>query len=65
VADEILRALRTRPDGLNRTDISALFKRHKDTVALGQALELLEREGLAIPQQQDTGGCPIEVWRAC
>jgi hypothetical protein len=65
VADEILRALRTRPEGLTRSDISALFKRHKDTVALGQALELLEREGLARPEQQETGGRPVEVWRAC
>jgi hypothetical protein len=65
VADEILRALRTRPEGLTRSDISALFKRHKDTVALGQALELLEREGLARREQQNTGGRPVEIWIAC
>jgi hypothetical protein len=65
MADEILRSLRTHPEGLTRTDISALFKRHKDTASLGQALDLLEREGLAKPEHQETGGRRVEVWRVC
>jgi len=65
IADEILRALRASANGLSRTDISELFRRHKDAQALGRALELLERKKLAQREQRNTAGRPIEAWKAC
>jgi hypothetical protein len=64
LADEILRALRTTPDGLTRTDISGLFSRKKDAAAIGAALEVLRRSGQADVTEQETGGRPVEIWRA-
>lgn len=65
VADEIYRALRAAPDGLNRTDISQLFKRHKDRETIGVALESLRQEHRAKTEQRKTDGRPVEVWFAC
>jgi len=62
IADEIYRALCGSPDGLSRTDISALFKRHRDAQAIGRALELLRRQGLAWSKQDKTAGRPTEIW---
>lgn len=66
VADEILRALRAaRAQGLSRTDLSNLFKRHKDATTIGRALELLAQQGLAGSRLDESeGGRPAEVWRA-
>lgn len=64
MADDILRALRVTSQGLNRTDISNLFKRHKDSQAIGGALDLLVREGYAHSHQEQTAGRAVEVWRA-
>jgi len=67
VADDILRALRANRDrgGLTRTEISGLFKRHKDAQAIGRALDLLQREKLAdVRQDKKTVGRPVEVWFA-
>jgi hypothetical protein len=65
IADDILRSLRTHPDGLSRTAISNLFRRNKDAQTIGRALELLRSANLARPEQQHTDGRPVEVWRAC
>jgi hypothetical protein len=65
LADDILRALRAaKPHGLTRTEISALFKRHKDARSIGQALELLVREGLVDCRISQTEGRPAETWFA-
>ena len=38
LADDLLTALRTRPDGLSRNDIHNHFSRHKSASQIGQAL---------------------------
>lgn len=63
IADEILRALHARGE-LSRTDISGLFKRHKDAFAIGRVLDLLRREGLARCRLDQTRGRPVELWTA-
>jgi hypothetical protein len=65
VADEIFRSLRTKSQGLTRTEVSALFKRNKDAQTISRALEVLENAGLARVEQRHTNGRPEEVWRAC
>jgi hypothetical protein len=64
VADEIYAALRVSPDGLTRTQISALFQRNKSRDQLGRALLLLHRSKLAEPKSIKTDGRPAEVWFA-
>ena len=65
VADSILRSLRTRPDGMTRTEIIALFNRHIKADALSRALDLLREHGLArCETKKDTGGAPEERWFA-
>lgn len=65
VADDILRSLRANPDGLSRTNISELFKRHKNRETIGLALDSLAQKKLAKSEQRKTEGRPVEVWRAC
>ena len=64
VADEILRGIRAAgSNGVTRTEISALFKRHETTDRIGAALNLLSQRGLAqCRQQPGLGGRPAEVW---
>jgi hypothetical protein len=62
LADTILAELRTCPEGLDRTQIAALFSRNQAAVAVNQALGSLKRQGLASEVQQETGGRPREVW---
>jgi hypothetical protein len=62
VADEILRGLRARPEGLTRTEIRDLFARHRNETEIGQALETLLRHGYAMPRSEETGGRPAERW---
>jgi len=66
VADTILEGLRHAPNGLSRTQISALFKRHKSAAEIVGALTVLREHGLAKqgPPSQDTHGRPEEVWVA-
>jgi phage/plasmid primase-like uncharacterized protein len=65
VADEILRALRAaHPNGMTKTDISGLFRRHQATERIGAALELLDRRGFAQKSRNATGGRPTETWHA-
>lgn len=66
IADEILRALRTRGGaGMSRTDIRDLFGRHRAADQIGRALALLATAGKArIETRSDTGGRPTERWFA-
>lgn len=64
VADRIAGALRGKPEGLSKTDISELFKRNKSSERIGQALALLEGEGRVRREERETGGRPEERWFA-
>ncbi len=64
IADRLLDALRASPDGLTRTDIRNLFKRHAKEHQITEALVLLESQGLASGEAMATGGRPVETWRA-
>ncbi|MBZ5672716.1 MAG: DUF3987 domain-containing protein [Acidobacteriia bacterium] len=64
-ADEILRILRERPEGLTRTEISAHFRRHKPAAEIGRALSLLSELGRARMDRQPEGeGRRTERWSA-
>ncbi len=64
IADEMYPALSGNPAGVARPDISALYTRHRDAQAIGRALELLMRQGLAWSKQDKTTGRPTEIWFA-
>jgi hypothetical protein len=65
VADDILEALGDAgSEGLSRTDISALFKRHQNAARLDAALSLLSERGLAKKTSVATGGRSTEQWVA-
>jgi hypothetical protein len=64
VADEIRRALRVATHGLSRWDISNLLGRHQSADAIGRALELLAKRGLARCEMKATRGRPEERWFA-
>ena len=64
IADDILRALRSAPEGMSRTDISNLFGRHKSGNRIGAALQLLATKGLARFETTKTTGRPEERWFA-
>lgn len=65
IADDILRALRSAPEGLSRNDIRDLFQRHQSSGRIGQALALLLKYNRAkVVIQTDTGGRPAEKWVA-
>lgn len=63
-ADAILNALRNAPNGLDRTEISSLFARHKRSEEISRALAALQEYGLAKlqPLVCDGTGRPSEVW---
>jgi hypothetical protein len=63
-ADEIMRALRAAPVGLTRTEIAALFDRHKSVAELSRALMVLHNHSLARFELQKTKGRPVERWYA-
>ncbi len=62
IADTILGALRASPQGLTRTEISDLFKRHQDKNAIATALASLQEHGRAHYTIEPTGGRPTEKW---
>ncbi len=63
VADQIVEGLRVAgPEGLTRTDIRDLFKRHKSAERINQALVLLLKAGRVRRELEDTGGRPTERW---
>jgi hypothetical protein len=63
-ADTILEALRNSPAGLTRTDISALFGRHKPTQEVARGLGVLAGLGLATFVREETEGRSTERWTA-
>lgn len=66
VADRVLRALRTIPGGLTRTEIRDLFGRNMNGRRIDRALTSLLERALARSERekQDTGGRPVEHWFA-
>lgn len=65
-ADEILRALRATPVGMGmtRTEINALFDRHKSVGELSRALQFLHGRALVRFEIMKTKGRPVERWFA-
>lgn len=61
-ADEILRALRSAPGGMTRTELSNMFGRHKSADEIGRGLNLLAGAGLIHQQVEETGGRRAERW---
>ena len=62
-ADTILDALKkNHPNPLTRTDINNLFCRHKNSVDITRALELLKTKNLATRKVRVTGGRNEELW---
>ena len=64
IADTILVSLRSKPDGLSRTEISKLFQRHVESSQITRALVLLQEVGLAKEISVKTPGRSQEVWVA-
>ena len=64
VADEILKALLQRDEGMTRTEINHLFGRHKKSNELNRALEFLTESGRAISKKEETDGRPVERFYA-
>jgi hypothetical protein len=64
VADEILRALRSAPNGLTRTELSNLFGRNRSAPEIGRALATLSEQGLVNSQKVETGGRSAQRWFA-
>ena len=63
-ADRILAALCESANGLTRTEISNLFKRHKQQSEIDAALRTLESGQLACRLIETTGGRSVERWFA-
>lgn len=64
VADEILQALKDKPEGMTRTEIRDFFGRHQSD-KIGRALLLLQEKGLVRMEAEKTGGRSAERWFAC
>jgi hypothetical protein len=64
VADELLRLLRSCPQGLTRSDLSNYFQRNVPAGRIGRALGLLLQHKLARLAVEETGGRPAERWFA-
>jgi hypothetical protein len=63
--DDMLRLLRSRPDGITRTDIYHWFGRHVSSERLGGCLQELAAKGLARMEREQTSGRPVERWFYC
>jgi hypothetical protein len=66
LADDLLRLLRSCPDGLTRTEINTYLGRNQSSERIGRSLGLLLQHKLARceRQQSGTGGRPAERWFA-
>jgi hypothetical protein len=64
MADEIRRVLRSRSDGITRTELRDHFGRNRAAAEIGRALAVLAEYGLAALERRESGGRPVEVWRA-
>ncbi|HKI11134.1 MAG TPA: hypothetical protein VKA02_03395 [Candidatus Acidoferrum sp.] len=63
-ADRLLAALRTTPEGLSRSEVSAVFGRHRTESEIDSALRALTESGLAEQHSVETQGRSREVWSA-
>jgi Bifunctional DNA primase/polymerase, N-terminal/Protein of unknown function (DUF3987)/Primase C terminal 1 (PriCT-1) len=63
-ADTILAALRVRPAGLSRTNISNLFARHRNAAEITRALDQLQKLGHASVDASKTDGRYEQRWFA-
>jgi len=66
-ADEILRELRSRPDGMTRNEIREHFQRHKSSAEIARALGVLQEYGLVRmvrSREQEENIRPTERWHA-
>jgi hypothetical protein len=66
-ADEILRALRSRAEGMTRTEIRELFQRNKPSAEIQRALSVLLEYGLAAmtsSRESEDQNRPTERWKA-
>ena len=64
VADEILRALRERPEGMTRNELRDLFDRHRSSDEIGRALAVLAAGNFVTRTKEATKGRPSERWSA-
>jgi hypothetical protein len=64
VADEILRLLRSEPEGVTRNEIMNHFGRHRSAGRIANALGVLRVARLAHWEKETTGGRPAERWFA-
>jgi DNA-binding SARP family transcriptional activator len=64
VADDILRGLRQRGDGVTRTEIRQLLGGSYQADRIQAALDLLRQHRLAYMAMEESGGRPAERWRA-
>ena len=64
LADELLRAVRSRPEGMTRNDIREHFKHNRRKAQIDLALTRLLEHGLVRRERQETGGRPAERWFA-
>ena len=63
-ADEIMRALRVRVDGMTRTEINKLFAKNKKSADIERALNALAEQGRATYRMENEGlGRPAERWK--
>ncbi len=63
-ADRLLAALRAAPEGLSRSEVSAVFGRHRSESEIDSALRALTEGGLAEQHSVETQGRSREVWSA-
>jgi hypothetical protein len=64
-ADAILAALRSKPEGMTRTEINVgVFNRHRTSDEIARSLAVLLRHGLARFETTRTDGRPTETWFA-
>jgi len=64
LADEILTLLRNHPEGLPLKGIHDHFSRNRKAAHIREALDSLQRSGLAQVEPTPTGGRPAQIWRA-
>ena len=63
VADQILAALRDRPEGMTRNDVRNFFGRHLAADQIDRALVVLAKHGRARCEFRRGLGRPAEVWK--
>lgn len=64
LADDILAALRSAPDGMTRNELRDHFGRHKSSEQIGRTLTALQAANLMRCEREETSGRPAERWYA-